>query len=56
MSFLSISPRHHICVEVPLKKAAFDKLPVQLQNGESVPVTPIFFNIGINEQATLGER
>lgn len=48
--------RHHVCVEVPLKKAVFDQLPTRLQNGEAISVTPVFFNIGINEQATLGEK
>ncbi|XP_053400019.1 inositol polyphosphate-4-phosphatase type I A-like isoform X2 [Mercenaria mercenaria] len=48
--------RHHICVEIPMKKQHFEKLPQKLQSGSEVKVIPVFFNVGINEQATLAEK
>ncbi|KAL4230048.1 Type I inositol 3 [Mactra antiquata] len=48
--------RHHVCVEIPLSKFIFGKLPPALQSGAEIQVIPLFFNIGINEQATLAER
>ncbi|XP_052279898.1 inositol polyphosphate-4-phosphatase type I A-like isoform X2 [Dreissena polymorpha] len=48
--------RHHVCVTIPLPQASFEKLPDKLQKGDRVSVVPIFFNIGINELATLAEK
>ncbi|XP_060565796.1 inositol polyphosphate-4-phosphatase type I A-like isoform X2 [Ruditapes philippinarum] len=48
--------RHHICVEVPMKKHLFEKLPQKLQSGSEVKIIPVFFNVGINEQQTLAEK
>ncbi|XP_041359841.1 inositol polyphosphate-4-phosphatase type I A-like isoform X1 [Gigantopelta aegis] len=47
--------RHSICVSLPLPKTSFSKLPENLQKNK-IKITPVFFNIGINEQATLAEK
>ncbi|KAJ8298355.1 hypothetical protein KUTeg_024886 [Tegillarca granosa] len=48
--------RHHMCVSIPLEEEIYNKLPDGLQRGHKVKVTAVFFNIGINEQASLAER
>ena len=48
--------RHCLCILIPLKEEAFLRLPEPLQNGKYINVTPVFFNIGINEQASFAER
>jgi len=51
-----VTCRHHVCVEIPIKKAKFERLPERVQSGAEIKVIPIFFNIGINEQATIAEK
>lgn len=34
----------------------FSQLPQELQLGKQIKITPVAFNIGINEQATLAEK
>ncbi|XP_048772482.2 inositol polyphosphate-4-phosphatase type I A-like isoform X2 [Ostrea edulis] len=48
--------RHCVSVNVPLEEEMFSKLPTKLQRGGKVPVTPVLFNIGINEQASLADK
>lgn len=48
--------RHSIVVCVPLLSAVFDKLPSKLRSGYHIDVSPAYFNIGINELATLAEK
>ncbi|XP_064636347.1 inositol polyphosphate-4-phosphatase type I A-like isoform X2 [Lineus longissimus] len=45
-----------IIVEVPAPPNQFHLLPHELQRGHLVKVTPVMFNIGLNEQATLAEK
>lgn len=48
--------RHCVCVSIPLQDEMFNKLPNELQRGGKVNVTPVLFNIGINEQASLADK
>lgn len=48
--------RHCVCVSIPLQDEMFNKLPIELQRGGKVSVTPVLFNIGINEQASLADK
>lgn len=48
--------RHRIRVDVPVPEILYRKLPEPLIQGEAIHVTPVFFNVGINEQASLAER
>ncbi|XP_052089593.1 inositol polyphosphate-4-phosphatase type I A-like isoform X3 [Mytilus californianus] len=48
--------RHGLIVTVPVKAELFERLPDPLQKGKHINITPVFFNIGINEQATVAER
>ncbi|VDI01179.1 inositol polyphosphate-4-phosphatase [Mytilus galloprovincialis] len=48
--------RHCLVVTVPVKQELFERLPDPLQRGKDINITPVFFNIGINEQATVAER
>ena len=48
--------RSSYVIHIPLSEAEFDKLPGELKQGQLIRVTPVFFNIGINEQATLAEK
>nr|XP_022326682.1 type II inositol 3,4-bisphosphate 4-phosphatase-like isoform X3 [Crassostrea virginica] len=48
--------RHCVCVSIPLQEDLFNKLPNELQRGGKVSVTPVMFNIGINEQASLADK
>ncbi|XP_056156782.1 type II inositol 3,4-bisphosphate 4-phosphatase-like [Lampris incognitus] len=48
--------RGSFVVEVPLPLETFTLLPRELQEGCVVPVHPVFFNIGINQQQSLAER
>ncbi|XP_063415240.1 inositol polyphosphate-4-phosphatase type I A-like isoform X8 [Mytilus trossulus] len=48
--------RHCLIVTVPVKQELFERLPDPLQRGKDINITPVFFNIGINEQATVAER
>lgn len=48
--------RHSIIICVPLLSAIFDKLPSKLKSGHHINVSPVYFNIGINELATLAEK
>ena len=41
---------------VPVQEEIFQRLPEPLQRGKHINVTTVFFNIGINEQATVAER
>ncbi|KAK3099607.1 hypothetical protein FSP39_006978 [Pinctada imbricata] len=47
---------HCICVEIPIQEDSFHKLPEGLQKGDLISITPVFFNVGINEQASLAEK
>lgn len=53
---LFVSFRHCVCVSIPLQDEMFNKLPIELQRGGKVSVTPVLFNIGINEQASLADK
>lgn len=48
--------RHKLVVKLPLDEETFARLPDALKHGKKVPVIPVLFNIGINEQATMAER
>ncbi|XP_005104317.2 inositol polyphosphate-4-phosphatase type I A isoform X1 [Aplysia californica] len=48
--------RHNIIIDIPVPRETFSRLPTVLQQGKQIPVTPVLFNIGINEQATLAEK
>jgi len=45
-----------LCVSIPVPTLAHNLLPERLRNGGTFTVTPVLFNIGINEEATLAER
>ncbi|XP_059146391.1 inositol polyphosphate-4-phosphatase type I A-like isoform X2 [Physella acuta] len=48
--------RHNIIIDIPVPPDTFSQLPQELQLGKQITVTPVAFNIGINEQATLAEK
>ncbi|OWF44824.1 type I inositol 3,4-bisphosphate 4-phosphatase-like isoform X2 [Mizuhopecten yessoensis] len=48
--------RHRVRVEVPVPEVLYKKLPDSLAQGQAIHVTPVLFNVGINEQASLAER
>eukprot|EP00106_Octopus_bimaculoides_P000773 XP_014768215.1 PREDICTED: type I inositol 3,4-bisphosphate 4-phosphatase-like [Octopus bimaculoides] len=48
--------RHSVVVCIPLLSHMFDKLPSKLQSGHHINVSTSYFNIGINELATLAEK
>nr|KAG5706290.1 hypothetical protein BaRGS_026072 [Batillaria attramentaria] len=48
--------RHTLCVQIPVQPEVFQRLPAELQSGKLVKVCPVFFNIGINEEATYAEK
>ncbi|PVD35201.1 hypothetical protein C0Q70_06482 [Pomacea canaliculata] len=48
--------RHVLCVQIPLDKLTFSCFPEELQKGKNIKVCPVFFNIGINEEATYAEK
>lgn len=43
-------------VKIPVPKHVFVDLREELRNGHMIAVTPVLFNIGINENATLAEK
>ena len=43
-------------VHIPVPGAMFKLLPKEIQRGHSIKIVPVFFTIGINEQATLAEK
>ena len=43
-------------VTLALPEAMFDRLPAELRLGHFIKLIPVFYNIGINEQATLAEK
>ncbi|XP_061921751.1 type II inositol 3,4-bisphosphate 4-phosphatase-like isoform X2 [Entelurus aequoreus] len=45
-----------IVVKVPLPTSAFMTLPGELRAGCLIPIHPVLFNIGINQQQTVAER
>ncbi|XP_029649468.2 inositol polyphosphate-4-phosphatase type I A isoform X2 [Octopus sinensis] len=48
--------RHSVVVCIPLLSHMFDKLPSKLQSGHHINVSTSYFNVGINELATLAEK
>lgn len=48
--------RNGLKVLLPVQEAVFSMLPVDSSRSTSFLVTPVLFNIGINEQATVAER
>jgi hypothetical protein len=55
-TYWTILSRHCVSVNIPLQEEMFNKLPSALQRGGKVSVTPVLFNIGINEQASLADK
>ncbi|XP_064608601.1 inositol polyphosphate-4-phosphatase type I A-like isoform X2 [Liolophura sinensis] len=51
-----IPSRSGLIIKVPLSAGMAQLLPPELQRGHLIKVIPVFFNVGINEQATLAER
>ncbi|KAL8598733.1 hypothetical protein ACOMHN_033297 [Nucella lapillus] len=47
--------RHSLCVHIPVQGHIFSQLPREMQEGKHISVTPVIFNIGINEDATYSE-
>ncbi|XP_071384744.1 type II inositol 3,4-bisphosphate 4-phosphatase-like [Centroberyx affinis] len=45
-----------LVVEVPLPSQTFAALPRELKEGSLIPLHPVLFNIGINQQQSLAER
>lgn len=43
-------------LNIPLLAHHFDLLPAELKLGRPIRLTPVYFNVGINEQATLAEK
>ncbi|CAH1776626.1 unnamed protein product [Owenia fusiformis] len=48
--------RDAIVVEIPVPENMFQLLPIEILHGHLISLVPVFFNIGINEQATLAEK
>lgn len=48
--------RSGLKVLLPVPESVYSMLPVDSNRSTSFVVTPVFFNIGINEQATIAER
>ncbi|CAG7715934.1 unnamed protein product [Allacma fusca] len=48
--------RSTLKVLLPVPESIFSMLPADSSRSTSFVITPVFFNIGINEQATLAER
>ncbi|GAB1607872.1 inositol polyphosphate-4-phosphatase type I A-like isoform X1 [Argonauta hians] len=48
--------RHCVVVCIPVLSPLFDQLPSKLQGGHHITVSTAYFNVGINELATLAEK
>jgi inositol polyphosphate-4-phosphatase len=48
--------RPSVIMEMPLAPHEFNLLPVHLREGHLIDIHIAIFNVGVNEQASLGER
>ncbi|XP_064638095.1 inositol polyphosphate-4-phosphatase type I A-like isoform X3 [Lineus longissimus] len=48
--------RPYVIMEIPLPPHEFNLLPVDLREGHLIDIHTCMFNVGVNEQATLGEK